>query len=255
MSAAARSTSLQVDLTITLATPLSVGASGSSGGMADKSLLRDGSGNPIIPGSQIKGRLRHACERIARALACPVCGSPVPDAMCPHDGSVTREATEELHRYRARDNTRQCVVCAVFGSPTYPSPLSFGDAVMLKPGTDEPLRGHVPGIGEGRLRPGVGIDRRRRTTLENVLFFVETTDAGVALRSTIQGRWWETPPEAVRPLAGLLVAGARLTARWGGGSSRGLGWAETKVSARIDGVEQQADALMEEVATLCRTAS
>ena len=175
--------------------------------------------------------------------------------MCPGDSSVTRQATEELHRYRARGDARQCIVCATFGSPAYPSPLSFGDAVAMSPGEEEVPSAPASFGFEGRLRPGVGIDRRRRTALEEVLYTVETTDAGIALRGTINGQWWDTPPDVVRGLVGLLVAGARLTTRWGGGSSRGLGWATTELLVRLNGQEQDAGSLVEEVATLCRTAS
>ena len=59
---------VQIELTITLNTPLSVGAAGSRGGLADKHIMLDGKGQPLIPGSQIKGRIRHACERVASGI-------------------------------------------------------------------------------------------------------------------------------------------------------------------------------------------
>ncbi|PDW00304.1 hypothetical protein CJ255_20815 [Candidatus Viridilinea mediisalina] len=42
-------------MTLTSHSALSVGAGGSSGTLADKSIVRDGWGRPLIPGSQLKG--------------------------------------------------------------------------------------------------------------------------------------------------------------------------------------------------------
>jgi hypothetical protein len=76
----------------------------------------------------------------------------------------------------------------------------------------------------------VGIDRRRRTALEQVLYLTETTDTGMTFHGTIRGRWLATPRDQVEQLIGLLLAGLTLTTRWGGGSSRGLGWSQVEVT-------------------------
>jgi CRISPR/Cas system CSM-associated protein Csm3 (group 7 of RAMP superfamily) len=158
-------TTVKIELTISLQSPLSVGAAGSRGGLADKSIMRDGWNRPLIPGSQIKGRIRHACERIAHALGCPICRAPVAETMCPDsppDIQIERQATEKKHRQRAKERdkkTQQCVVCAIFGSPLYPSRLIFQNAVqVLEEAPKEPLPLNDP------LRTGVGLDRRRRGT-------------------------------------------------------------------------------------------
>ncbi|HEX6290113.1 MAG TPA: RAMP superfamily CRISPR-associated protein [Herpetosiphonaceae bacterium] len=241
MSQAAPSTAVAIGLTITLITPLCVGATGSSGGVADNELQRDGWGRPIIPGSQIKGRLRHACAQVARALGYPLCDAPYADRMCPSDAAIARAATEAFHRQRALARTampRQCDVCALFGSPTYPSPLRFGDAIH-RAGAPEPEQ---PVERERLLRPGIGIDRQRRTVRDELLFLTETTPAGITLDGAISGRWWETEASEIRRLLGLLVAGASLTARWGGGSSRGLGWSAVALQVTID--DQPVDDLL-----------
>lgn len=49
-------------------TALCVGAGGSSGSLVDKPIVRNAQGQLLIPGSEIKGRLRHECEKLARAL-------------------------------------------------------------------------------------------------------------------------------------------------------------------------------------------
>lgn len=249
MSDTLQPTVVQINLAITLETPLCVGAAGNSGGIADKELQRDGWGRPMIPGSQIKGRLRHACEQVARALQLPVCEAPYPDRMCPNgpsDPPIRRTATEAFHQRRAgRVNAPQCHICALFGSPTYPSPLLFGDAIDTA-GRSETPTAIVERV--SRLRPGIGIDRQRRTVREEVLFITETTTTGITLHGTITGRWWNTDRDDVRGLLGLLAAGARLTTRWGGGSSRGLGWSTVEMGVSLNG--EAIDDLLQEVLAL-----
>jgi CRISPR/Cas system CSM-associated protein Csm3 (group 7 of RAMP superfamily) len=245
---------VRLELEITTLTSMCVGASGSSGGLADKALQRDAWNRPIIPGSQLKGRVRHACERIAAGMGIPICVAPVEATMCPHGpGEIERESREELDRLRAGAPARQCVICAIFGSAMYPSQLLFDDLVAA-PGetTGTPKRPYPP---DERLRPGVGIDRRRGAALENVLYLTETTDAGVVFRGAIHGRWRATPLEEVEPLIGLLLAGLTTTTRWGGGSSRGLGWAQVGVTRIEIGAPYQQKALVEKVRKLCPSAS
>jgi CRISPR/Cas system CSM-associated protein Csm3 (group 7 of RAMP superfamily) len=97
------------------------------------------------------------------------------------------------------------------------------------------------------LRPGVGLDRWRRTAQEAIFYTVETTAAGITLHSTITGQWLDTPAEEVRSLLALLVAGVRLSTRWGGSSSRGLGWAAVSLVGRLNHDEIDPHALLEEV--------
>lgn len=255
MSAASQFVDVRLELAITALTPMCVGASGSAGGLADKALQRDAWNRPIIPGSQLKGRVRHSCERIAAGLDLPICAAPVEQTMCPHGPKkIARESREELHRLRAGVPARQCVVCAIFGSAMYPSPLRFGDLAATPQGMAFPP--DQPYAAEERLRPGVGIDRRRGAALENVLYLTETTDQGVVFLGAIAGRWLATPRAEVVPLLGLLLAGLSMTTRWGGGSSRGLGWADVQVKrVTIDNQDVDANSLIQKVSELCPTES
>src|SRR5262245_59460114 len=97
MSEANQPVELRLGLAITSLTPMCVGASGSAGGLADKALQRDAWNRPIIPGSQLKGRVRHSCERIAAGLGIPICAAPVEATMCPHGPpTIERRSREEL---------------------------------------------------------------------------------------------------------------------------------------------------------------
>jgi CRISPR/Cas system CSM-associated protein Csm3 (group 7 of RAMP superfamily) len=93
---------VEVSLEVLSETPVSVGAGGSAGTLADKVIARDSRNLPIIPGSQVKGRVRHAAEAIARSL-----GLRVP---------------------RSFDDNTDTIIRRIFGSPQYRAPLHFTSA-------------------------------------------------------------------------------------------------------------------------------
>lgn len=196
----------QLELTIVPETGLSVGGSGSTGVRADKTIQRDGRERPIIPASQIKGRLRHACEAILRGAGVAICRPPNPETSCPQDQDV---------------QDPPCPICAIFGSPWTASPLQFRDLI------------HQPAGESSVIRPGTGIDRRRGIVKEELLFLTETTAPGTApaFRSdgaTISGTL------ADEGQALLLLTGLRSIRSWGGGKSRGMGWAAVDTAAHFD---------------------
>ncbi len=216
---------LRIALTITSRTPVSVGAGGSVGTLADKSIVRDGWGRPIIPGSQVKGKLRWAAEQLLRGL-----GQDIP---APFEGRE-REELDTLVR-------------SLFGSPQQRSPLFFADlpGVIGDPAQLEALR-DKPEQRRSQIRPSVALDRQRRTVAEKLLVFQET-----ALETTrfhaeraITGRVDSFDHAA------LLWAAARLSTRWGGARSRGLGWAEVTARVWVDGDERSADQLRADVRAL-----
>jgi CRISPR/Cas system CSM-associated protein Csm3 (group 7 of RAMP superfamily) len=241
---------IEIGLAIRMFTPLCVGAVGNRSGATDRLIQRDAWNRPIIPGSQIKGRLRHACARVARILGHPVCHTPYARDMCPYDkaGNITRETKEQMDRTRLAgtdQNPLQCIICALFGSSVYPSPLAFSDAIYHPPSEpDPPLK---PLDLRGQLRSGVGLDRWRRTAQDAPFYTIETTAANIVLHSTISGQWISTPVDEVQQLVALLVTGARLTTRWGGSSSRGLGWADLSLTVTIAGEIRDPATLLEEV--------
>jgi len=62
-----------LSLTALIDSALCVGAGGSTGSLADKPIIRAADGHLLIPGSQLKGRLRHECEKLTRGLGSPIC--------------------------------------------------------------------------------------------------------------------------------------------------------------------------------------
>jgi CRISPR/Cas system CSM-associated protein Csm3 (group 7 of RAMP superfamily) len=211
---------LKISLTINFETPPSVGASGATSTLADKVVTRDARGRFVIPASQVKGKLRHACEQMLRAQGVALCRPPRPDEMCPHIEGVTPP----------------CLLCGIFGSPAVRSRLRFHDLTAME--KDLP---------QETLRAMVSINRRRRTSEAGRLFLIETAP-------NLKGLTFENA-EAVMGYvseaahAHLLLAGLRLLFAWGGGSSRGLGWGSLTAEATLDGETIQLKA--EEVKALC----
>jgi CRISPR/Cas system CSM-associated protein Csm3 (group 7 of RAMP superfamily) len=212
-----------VDLSIVIETALSVGGAGTVGSLADKSLLRDGWNRPMLPASQVKGRLRHACESIARGLGISVCQPPKPETTCPH---LALPGT-------SKENNRQyCPICEIFGSPAFRGRLRFRDLVYAPP-TGDPAR-------EGRLytpreplRPGVGLDRRRGVVQEKLLFLTETTQPGTGACFAREKAICGNVPGPGHAL--LVLMGLKQILNWGGAKSRGLGWGAVEYTSQLEG--------------------
>ena len=217
--------SLKVSLRVRFATPPSVGAGGVTGTLADKVVTRDARGRFVIPGSQVKGKLRHACEQLLRARGASLCRPPLPERMCPHDERVANPP---------------CLLCALFGSPAERSRLRFHDLVAEETEADDEA-----------LRAMVSLNRRRRTAEAQRLFLVETApnvpDLLFASEEAITGHV-ETEAHVH-----LLLAGLRMLFAWGGGASRGLGWGVLTANAWLGGRDVQLN--VGEVKALCPSSS
>lgn len=197
---------LRIALTIAGETPISVGAGGSAGTIADKTIVRDGWGRPLIPGSQVKGKLRWAAEQLLRGL-----GHDIP---APNDGAEREEQDTLVRR--------------LFGSPQLRSPLHFADlpGVIGELDQIEQLRASTEQH-RSQIRPSVAINRQRGTAADQLLVFQELAPGPMRFHA---GRAIVGMVASLEEAA-LLWAAARLTMRWGGAKSRGLGWAS--VEARV----------------------
>lgn len=222
---------LEIGLALVFETPPSVGAGGASGAVADKVVTRDGRGQFVIPASQLKGKLRHACEQLLRAGGVELCQPPRPEQMCPRAEGVGKQP---------------CLLCQIFGSPFDRSRLRFHDLVAAQT--------NLPGE---TLRAMVSLNRRRRTAEAKRLFLVETAPNIDGLR--FENEHAVTGHVGDGRHAHLLLAGLRLLFSWGGGAARGLGWGkvvaaglpEQEVYALLDG--EQVNLNVEEVRALCKS--
>jgi CRISPR/Cas system CSM-associated protein Csm3 (group 7 of RAMP superfamily) len=205
-----------LSLTALIDSALCVGAGGSTGSLADKPIIRAADGRLLIPGSQLKGRLRHECEKLARGLDWPICESPVPETMCPQIGLSDSAFQREDYTIRKQvfaDGRPQhhCLVCQIFGNPALPSRIVVDDLICpMAPNT-------LPEV----LRPGVTINRRRRTAEDQKLYFLETSPVNVKL--LFEGRI-HLEPDCPDYAKALILAALHHIHALGGSKSAGLGW-------------------------------
>ncbi|WP_414529048.1 RAMP superfamily CRISPR-associated protein [Nodularia chucula] len=205
------SNSLQTySITAVIDTALCIGAGASSAYLADKPIVRNAEDNLLIPASQLKGRLRHECEKIARGLKWPICYSPNPQTMCPARVGLTEDFARTEYIISEDAEQHHCLICQIFGNPVLPSRIILDDLIC----EEEP--DNLPEV----IRPGVTINRRRRTAEENRLYFLETSPANTQLRFTGNIYLSNAPIYA----GSLILAGLRHINALGGSKSAGLGW-------------------------------
>ena len=217
--------SLVIDLKVTFESALSVGAGGSAGTIADKSIVRDGWGRPLIPGSQLKGKLRWAVEQLLRAMGDDI-AAPFED---PPDILEKLKEKKPIQRNQ--------IAHWLFGTRDHRSPLQFADlhATAVSPALAHTMRQEL-----SQIRPSVSINRRRGVAEDARLLFQETALEGMqfAHERAITGN---LPDEKAKQYAALLWAALKFTDRWGGAKSRGLGWGNIEVMLTLGG-EQLAEA-------------
>ncbi|MBD2194835.1 MULTISPECIES: RAMP superfamily CRISPR-associated protein [Calothrix] len=202
-------------ITAIIDSALCVGAGGSSGSLADKPIIRNSQRNLLIPGSQIKGRVRHECEKLLRGLRWEISESPHAGKMVIRRDNAPSTFNRDEYKITGYENTYHCLISQIFGDPVLPSRVIFDDLVC----TEEPE--NLPEV----LRPGVTINRRRRTAEEQKLYFLETSPANAKLR--FQGEIHIQPsltPERPDYAKLLIWAGLRQIHALGGSKSAGLGW-------------------------------
>jgi len=211
---------VSIGIVLVFHTPPSIAAAGAYQSLADRVVERNAKGEFIIPGSQLKGKLRHACEQLLRALGKEICSPPRAETMCPPGLG------------------KPCLLCQVFGGPAYPSPLKFGDLVLDLGG-----KGLHPRQAAPSRRAMIGINRRRATVAEGRLFLVEAAPHFPTLRFANEEAITGTLDNFAQ--VRLLLAGLRLIPAWGGMKSRGLGWIGRKVQEGRMKVEVEVSALFD----------
>ena len=149
---------IELELRVRVRGALSVGGLASGETLADRQVVRDGAGRLLLPGGpQVKGRMRHACEQVARTLGRPVCQAPRAAAMCPHDAAVPAPP---------------CVVCALFGAPGPAQPAALGRPALPRRAAGRRRRRGAPArrsTGGGGAEPAPRDGRRRPVFLQRDL--------------------------------------------------------------------------------------
>lgn len=202
-------------ITAVIDSALCVGAGGSSGSLADKPIVRNSERNLLIPGSQVKGRVRHECEKLMRSLGWEISESPNAGRMVIRRENAPPKFRRDQYEVPGYKETYHCLISQIFGDPVLPSRVIFDDLVCI----EEPDT--LPEV----LRPGVTINRRRNTAEEKKLYFLETSPVNAKLR--FQGEIHIQPsltPERPDYAKALIWAGLRQIHALGGSKSAGLGW-------------------------------
>jgi CRISPR/Cas system CSM-associated protein Csm3 (group 7 of RAMP superfamily) len=198
---------MRMTLTVTFETPVNVGGDGAPT-FVDRPFSRDNDGWPFIPASSLKGRLRHECERLARALGHKVCHGPNPTEMC-------RGGEQDV-----------CPVCKIWGSPWVAGSVYPADLTLARP----------PELGDAAppsvVRYNVSISRRRRVAEDARLFTTELFLPGIPL--TFSSVW--EARLSLQELA-LVEAGLGAITALGRAKTGGLGWCtiRTKTEMQVNG--------------------
>ncbi|MCX7621834.1 MAG: RAMP superfamily CRISPR-associated protein, partial [Acidimicrobiales bacterium] len=167
---------------------------------------RNPDGQPIIPGSSLKGVLRSTGERILRAKSVRTCD--VFDDPCGGKPSEREVKEAEL-----------CWCCQLFGSAHRAG--RFFAADLLPSGGVETV-----------VRDGVGINRQELKAQDKVKFDYEVVPPGVVFRGKV--RIEDRRPGDLGLLLGLFELFELGVVGLGGGTTRGLG----SVGCRVVRVEE-----------------
>jgi CRISPR/Cas system CSM-associated protein Csm3 (group 7 of RAMP superfamily) len=157
---------------------------------------------PIIPGSQVKGKVRNECERILGNIV-EICRSPFPETMCPHSAAVANPP---------------CSVCRIFGSSNHKSRLFFGDARATAHDSLAPFL--------TRVQAGVSLSRKRRTAQDERLYHIERAKEGLEYVGRIDGY---LDDDFVEEQLAIVSSSLRNIIAFGGSKSRGAGWSRVEI--------------------------
>lgn len=165
---------------------------------------------PLIPATALRGALRETLEALLRGAGEPACSGG--DGVAP-----TRDAQTAAAVPCTLDGGNRCKACRVFG--TRREVLGSGErgfsAVLLG-------AAHAEGAVGWSVRPGVGIERHKRSAGDKRLF-MQRVPALPDQRFVAQGRLLEPALEA------YLSAAVRATKHIGAGRSRGLARVEMEL--------------------------
>ena len=186
--------------------------------MSDLGVVLDPIGQPVLPGSSLKGKLRSTCETLSHALGLSAC-------MLNHNASGVK-CTSDVNYYRTVRETYQealqkglqnrlqwieentCDVCKLFGSPMQASRLCISDGLLKEWASIV------------QVRDGVVIDRDSQTAVNGLKYDYEVVPPGSRFEICID---LENPTDQDAALLGTALFEWHSGSSIGGFTSRGLG--------------------------------
>ena len=186
--------------------------------MSDLGVVIDPKGQPVLPGSSLKGKLRSTCETLSHALGLSAC-------MLNHDASGVKCTSDVKYYHDIRDAYEQaiqtgvqerlqwikehtCDVCKLFGSPMQASRLWISDGMLTE------------WASVVQVRDGVVIDRDSQTAVNGLKYDYEVVPPSSQFELCID---LENPTDQDMALLGVALFEWHAGSSIGGFTSRGLG--------------------------------
>jgi CRISPR-associated RAMP protein (TIGR02581 family) len=192
---------------------------GREGQTSDLGVLLDAVGQPILPGSSIKGRLRSTCESLAPALGLKACllNNNASGVSCSSDvrwySSQRKSHQDAVHKGVQEQldwiDKNTCHVCKLFGSPVQSARMRCSDGTLVN-----------AAAAAVRVRDGVVLDRDSHTAVDGLKYDYETVAAGTEFSVQFD---LDNPTADDEALIGAALFEWHAGSSLGGFTSRGLG--------------------------------
>jgi len=238
---------------ITNVEPLRIGAGKEAPleSLVDLAVLRISYGGrtiPVIPGSSLKGTFRSTATAILRSLQLKAC-SGLSKETCmdaaipghPYERSLREEIESLLKMNKASEAMElfyrnACLICKIFGAPSYSSKIIFSDAYPL----DE--NGEILPF-SFNTRTGIAIDRKSGAVFKGALYTVEFIEPGAKFRFLITSR---NLPNYALGLVGMIIRMMNSgEVKIGGFKTRGFGAVRIdKLSLRVKDYPRSEEAVL-----------
>ena len=237
---------LQADVENT--SPLRIGSGrdpplGSQADLAVVRIYRNGRDEPYIPGSSLKGVFRSVGEAMARAEKNLQVCSGLAKSTCMDLKQIdgVRLGDQVGSKLRRNDvegainlfNRYACLMCKIFGAPSYGAHVYFVDA-------------YVTGEYTINTRTGIAIDRRTGAAFRGALYTVEYVEPGSTFRLGIHTT--NLPNYVLGMFAKIMKMVDRGEVRVGGFKTRGFGELKLKsVNVRIKDLRKPGSMVLEKM--------
>ena len=188
--------------------------------MSDLGVMLDPKGQPILPGSSLKGKLRSTCETLSHALGLSACmlNHEVSRVKCTSDVNYYHEVREAYQETLKKEKGLQarlewidkhtCDVCKLFGSPVQAGRLWVSDGMLQE------------WASVVQVRDGVVIDRDSQTAVNGLKYDYEVVPPGSKFELCVD---LENPTDRDMALLGAALFEWHAGSSIGGFTSRGLG--------------------------------
>lgn len=186
--------------------------------MSDLGVVRDPGGQPVLPGSSLKGKLRSTCEALAHALDLSACmlnrGASGVDCVSDVGYYSTVRAEYRKASQRGLESRLQwidahtCDVCKLFGSPVRAGRMRISNGT---------LREWAAVV---QVRDGVVLDRDSHTAVDGLKYDYEVVPPGSQFGLCID---LENADDQDLALLGTALFDWHAGSSIGGFTSRGLG--------------------------------